>query len=252
MNCDSSFEKSLERSGTAMTAQAYFNGFPKECVTFYTELQKNNTKTWFNEHKREYEQFVMAPACDFVGEMGNALKTLAPSIVADPRVNKSIFRPYRDIRFSKDKTPYKTHLGIFFWEGHLAKMDCPGFYFHLEPPMVMLGVGNHCFSKHILELYRDSVVDPKFGKALAKAVQKVQSKGDYEIGEKQYKKVPRGYDKNHENADLLLMGGLTAAFSTQIPEALHSKDFIHYALEKFKDMSPIHTWLLEMIGRLKK
>lgn len=235
-----------------MASKSHFNGFPKECVTFYTELQKNNTREWFTEHKGDFEKFVMAPACDFVGEMGNALKTLSPGIVADPRVNKSIFRPYRDTRFSKDKTPYKTHLGIFFWEGSLAKMDCPGFYFHLEPPIVMLGVGNHCFSKQLLELYRESVVDPKLGKALAKAVKQVQSKGAYEIGEKQYKKVPRGYDKNHENAELLLMGGLTAAYSTPLPDALYSSDFIGYALEKFRDMAPIHTWLLEIIGRLKK
>ena len=235
-----------------MMARTDFNGFPRECVKFYTELKKNNTKSWFDEHKGDFEQHVIAPACDYVSEMGRALKKISPGIVADPRVNKSIFRPYRDIRFSKDKTPYKTHLGIFFWEGELSKMDCSGYYFHLEPPILMLGVGNHCFSKQLLELYRESVVDPKYGKALVKALKDVQARGDYRIGEKQYKKVPRGYDKDHQNANLLLLGGLTTAFETHIPDELHSKDIVDYTLEKFKDMSPIHTWLLEMTRRLKK
>lgn len=234
-----------------MTPQTNFNGFPAECVEFYNELRKNNSKVWFDAHRSDFEQYVMTPARDFVSEMGLALKKISPGIVADSRFNKSIFRPFRDVRFSKDKTPYKNHLGIFFWEGRLAKMDCPGYYFHLEPPNLMLGVGNHCFSRPILELYRESVVDPKYGKSLAKALQDIRAKGEYSIGIKEYKKVPRGYDKDHKNADLLLFGGLAAAFETNIPNEFYSKDIVDYSLEKFRDMSSIQKWLLEMIGRLK-
>jgi hypothetical protein len=115
----------------------------------------------------------------------------------------------------------------------------------------MLAVGNHCFSKPLLELYRDSVVDAVQGPALAKAVETIQKKGDYEIGIKHYKQVPRGYDKKHENAELLLHNGLTAAFTTTIPRELYSGKILDYAFGKFKDMSPLHRWLLEMIGRLK-
>ncbi|MBM3298578.1 MAG: DUF2461 family protein, partial [Deltaproteobacteria bacterium] len=73
-----------------------------------------------------------------------------------------------------------------------------------------------------------------------------------EIGIKHYKQVPRGYDKNHQNAALLLHNGLTAAFTTPIPQELYSKEILDYAFEKFKDMSPIHKWLLDMIGRIRK
>ena len=233
-----------------MSVKSAFDGFPGESVTLYSELASNNSRQWFAERKQDFETYVMAPARDFVFEMGERLKEIAPKIVADPRVDKSIFRPYRDTRFSKDKSPYKTHLGIFFWAGHLAKMDCPGFYFHLEPPNLLLGVGNHCFSKPLLEHYRNSVVDPKHGSALVKAIASVQKKGDYSIGEKHFKKTPRGYDPSHKNAELLLLGGLTAWVANPIPAEFYSKDIIEYCFSRFKDMSPVFDWLLDMIGRV--
>lgn len=229
-----------------------FKGFPLECVEFYRQLRENNRKAWFDDHREEFEKNVMAPARIFVYEMGNALKKISPNIIADSRINRSIFRPYRDTRFAHDKTPYKTHLGIFFWEGKLAKMDCPGFYFHLEPPMVMLGVGNHCFSRDILNFYRESVADPTHGKALKKAVHDVLSKGEYEIGIKKYKQVPRGYDKNHPNAELLMFAGLTASCETPLPAELYSGELVDWCLKRFTEMRPIHEWLVNMNERMIK
>jgi len=118
-----------------MSETAAFNGFPRELIQFYQGLSRNNDKSWFNEHKDIYARHVIAPAQDFVVSMGERLRMLSPGIVADTRANGagSIFRIYRDLRFSKDKRPYKTFLGIFFWEGSGKKMENPGFYFHMEP-----------------------------------------------------------------------------------------------------------------------
>ncbi|MGC8658642.1 MAG: DUF2461 domain-containing protein [Desulfomonilaceae bacterium] len=234
-----------------MSDPARFTGFPIECVQFYEDLRANNNKTWFDQHRTQFEKYVMEPARDFVREMGQTLMEISPGIIADTRYNQSIFRPFRDTRFSKDKTPYKTHMGIFFWEGNLSKMDCPGFYLHLEPPNLMLAAGNHCFSKPILSLYRESVINSKHGTALSKILQAVQKKGDYQIGEKQYKQVPRGYDKNDKNAELLLFGGLTAWTERSIPSDFYSHKLIGYCFDVFKDLYPIHKWLLDMIGRTK-
>lgn len=229
-----------------------FKGFPVECAEFYAGLRENNRKAWFDEHRDDFEKAVMEPARLFVYQMGGALKAISPDIIADSRINRSIFRPYRDTRFAHDKTPYKTHLGIFFWEGKLAKMDCPGFYFHLEPPMVMLGVGNHCFSKELLSFYRDSAADPVHGKALKTAIEEVSSRGAYEIGIRKYKQVPRGFDKNHENAYLLLFSGLTASCEMPAPRELHSGDLVDWCFKKFKDMAPIQKWLVAMNERMIK
>jgi uncharacterized protein (TIGR02453 family) len=191
----------------------------------------------------------MATARDFVSEMGELLKRLSSGIIADPRTDKSIFRLYRDTRFSKDKSPYKTHLGIFFWEGNRPKMECPGFYFHLEPPNLLLAAGMHCFSKPLLEAYRDSVVDPKQGAALLKAAKQVSKNSEYEVGGKAYKKTPRGYDPKHKNAEFLLHDGLYAAITEEIPKELYSRDILEYCFARFKVMAPVHGWLLDMIHR---
>lgn len=228
-----------------------FAGFPRECVEFYTQLARNNNKLWFDEHKADFEEYVMSPTRAFVFEMGRLLAAIAPKVTADPRVNKSIFRPYRDTRFSKDKTPYKTHLGIFFWEGNLAKMDCPGFYFHLEPPTLFFGAGNHCFSPKLLEAYRDSIVDPKHGPALVQAVKKLTTKDGYSIGGRHYKKSPRGYQAEGIAAELLLHNGLYAAHEVDIPKELHSAKILDYCFEVFNEMAPIHRWLVEMTKRLE-
>ena len=81
-----------------------FRGFPKECVQFFTELEKNNNKHWFETHRKDYEEYVLNPARQFVLTMGERLKKISPGIVADPRIDKSIFRIYRDTRFSKNKS----------------------------------------------------------------------------------------------------------------------------------------------------
>jgi len=232
-----------------MSIKSGFSGFPRDCVNFYTELSRNNNKTWFADHKAEFETYVMAPARDFVFEMGKRLESIAPRIIADPRMDKSIFRPYRDTRFSKNKEPYKNHLGIFFWEGTRPKMECPGFYFHLEPPHMMLAAGMHCFPRPLLDSFRNSVVDPKLGPALTRAAKSVTKKKGYNIGGKHYKKTPRGYDATEENADFLLFNGLYAMFNAEIPEEIYSTEIIDYCFQKFSDMSPIHRWLVDVIDR---
>lgn len=153
-----------------MAASSEFKGFPKACEKFYVDLQHDNTREWFDTRKADFEANVMGPARDFVVEMGARLAEIAPQVVADPRLDKSIFGHYRDTRFSKDKSPHKTHLGIFSWEGDGPKMECSGFYFHLEPPEIMLGVGIHCFSKGLLSAFREAVVDEEHGVSLAEAI----------------------------------------------------------------------------------
>jgi uncharacterized protein (TIGR02453 family) len=150
----------------------------------------------------------MVEASTFVVEMGKRLESTAPNIVAVPKTDQSIFRIYRDTRFSKDKRPYKTHLAVFLWEGPFKKMENSGFYFHLEPDKVFLGVGLYRFPSHLLKSYRDAVVHKQYGKSLTQAIEKVTKNKKYVFGWKQYKKVPRGYDPDHENAELLLHGGL--------------------------------------------
>ena len=227
-----------------------FNGFSPETLQFFSDLTANNHKAWFDSHRKEYDGFVMEPARELVVALGDHLRQLAPNVVADPRVNKSIFRIYRDTRFSKDKTPYKTHLALWF-PVNLggAKFDHPGYYFHLGPGNLMLGAGIHGFSKPLLMAYRDAVIDPKLGPALESAIKTVAKKG-YGVGEKTYKRTPRGYDPDHKLAEFLLYSGVTTGINLGIPDVLMSADLVAFCFTRFNDMTPIVNWLEDLTQKV--
>jgi uncharacterized protein (TIGR02453 family) len=235
-----------------MLEQIEFQGFSKETVKFFKDLKKNNTKKWFEAHKRDHETFVMQPARAFVMAMGDKLRTHVPDIVAVPKVNKSLFRINRDTRFSPDKSPYKTNIGIFFWEGIRPRMECSGFYFHMEPKTLLLGVGLYMFPKYLFDTYRNSVVHAKYGKDLAEIVTKIEKKKGYQIGGKHYKRVPAGFDPSHPNAELLLHNGIHAGVESEIPEEFYSKKLVNYCWKKFQPLLPLHTWLVTLTGRYRK
>ena len=224
---------------------APFNGFSRETVAFFKGLKKNNTRDWFEGHRPVYEAHVMGPAKAFVTAMGEKLKTIAPRIHAIPQINKSIFRLNRDTRFSMDPTPYKTNLGILFWEGGGSKMEGTGFYFHLEPPDLWLGAGTWMFSDMQIARYRRAVVHPKLGKELAEIAAMVSGLQGWELGGKHYKRVPAGFDVNHPNAPLLLHNGLYAGFETPIPEEFFSVRLIDYCMDRFAPLLPLHRWLVK-------
>lgn len=233
-----------------------FTGFPEETITFYRDLTGNNDTGWFQNHKQEYQRFVLEPAKAFILAMGERLSGISPHIIADTRTNGagSLFRIYRDVRFSKDKRPYKTYLGIYFWEGTGKKLDHPGFYFHLDPAQssFMLGAGMYIFPKQALELFRNSVIDDKMGPALTEAVRKVTENGVYQIGGQHYKRIPRGYEEGDPNAEYLLYNGLWASFESSLPEELYSPGLPDYCMKKFRDMDPIQRWLVQMLTSFEK
>jgi uncharacterized protein (TIGR02453 family) len=152
---------------------------------------------------------------------------------------------------NKNKTPYKTHLGIWMWQGQGAKFKSSFYYFHLEPPNMMLGVGIHSFSKGILQACREAVIDPVTLPALVKVVQDLSVNGGYQLGGEHYKRVPRGYDPDHPNAELLRYNGLTAGSQVPIPEEYYSAALLDYSYQKYADMYPIQHWLYELAQGLK-
>ncbi|MEE9165543.1 MAG: DUF2461 domain-containing protein [Nitrospinota bacterium] len=226
-----------------MVSDNKFNGFTKKTITFLRGLEKNNSKEWFDENRDLYDDHLMMPATLYVKEMGEKLKTISPGIVADPRRDKSIFRLNRDVRFGANKKPYKTHLGIYFWDGKGKKLENPGFYFQLDKSKIMFGVGMHIFPREMLNPYRDAVTDPEMGGELKKIITKISKNTGYKHGWTKYKKVPKGYDPDHPNKDYLLYGGIGFMYEEKNPKALFDKKFIDYSFKIFNDMSPLHKWL---------
>ncbi len=229
-----------------MPKPSEFTGFPRQCVKFFKDLKANNGKQWFDANKDNYVKYVVEPSKDFVAAMGPKLRKIAPGVNADPRVNKSLFRIHRDTRFSHDKSPYKTHMGLWFWEGAGPRMECSGFYFHLEPPNIMLGTGFYMFPKPILHPYREAVADKRQGAALRRVINVVAKSGDYALGGEHYKRVPRGFDPEDKNADLLRYNGLWAGIEMKIPKEFYTPDIVDLCLKHYENMAPLHRWLREL------
>jgi len=229
-----------------MASETVFPGFTKETVRFFTKLRKNNNRDWFAANRETYERHVMAPARLFVAAMGERLRSIVPGIVAVPAVNKSIFRINRDTRFSLDPSPYKTNLGIYFWDGARSRMESAGFYVGLEPPDIMLGGGMYVIPDALLGRYRKAVVDPKRGADLAKIVAALKDIPGCAVEGAHYKRVPAGFDPGHKNAELLKHKGLYAGFGTKVPEEFFSAAFVEYCMERFEPVAPLHRWLMKL------
>jgi uncharacterized protein (TIGR02453 family) len=158
-------------------------------------------------------------------------------------VNGSLFRINRDVRFSKDKAPYKAHIDLWFWEGKHRGWDAPGFFFRLLPTELILGTGMHRFDKVQLAAYREAVLEPKAGKALASTLEKLTNKGKYKVGEKARKKVPRGFDSEHTRAELLMYDGLTLALEEKLSANIGSARFVDACVAHYRALCPLNAWL---------
>ena len=225
-----------------------FEGFPPAALEFLRSLGANNNKPWFDAHRGEYEAYLLEPGKDLVVDLGKKLQDqVSPQIQADPRFNGSIMRISRDIRFSKDKSPYKTWFGLWFWEGGPRRsMESPGFYFSLDGHQLILGAGKHGFDKRMLEKYRSAVVDPKTGPSLVKVVDEARAAG-YDVGGKSYKQIPRGYEpKDPATADMLLYSALHAGLSMPVPPEAHSSKFVDFCLDRFRTVAPLEQWLVKV------
>ena len=180
--------------------------FSEDVFDFFTELKMNNSKVWFDENRERYEQSVVEPSRQFVVTLGDKLEKISEGFEAIPKVNKSLFRINRDVRFSKNKSPYKTHLGIMFWEGHRKRMENSGVYVHIEAENCFIATGLYEFSKDVLESYRQTILS----KPKAKELQSILSKLEkcHKVSGDKYKNVPRGFDKEYEFAELLKFKGI--------------------------------------------
>ncbi len=230
-----------------MADDTSFSGFTKETVRFFTALRKNNNREWFERNRETYDNHVMAPAKLFVTAMGERLKAIAPRIVAVPKVNKSIFRINRDTRFSLDPSPYKANLGILFWDGARPKMESSGFYFHLEPPDLWLGVGLYMIPDPLLGRFRKAVVESKSGAEIRKIKAEISAMAGFSLGGEHYKRVPAGFDPAHPNAALLKHRGLYASFESKIPAEFFSARLVEYCFERFEPLAPLHRWLMKLL-----
>lgn len=221
-------------------------GFPKETLAFLKGITAHNEKAWFDSHRDLYEAGYVAPSRAFVEDMGSRLKKIAPDVQFDARINGSIGRINRDIRFSNDKRPYKDYLALYFWHGDRKTWDQPGFYLSIGPKSVWAGSGIYMFGKEMLGDFREAVIFERSGKALEALIGKLRKAG-YGVGEKTRKLVPRGYDKDHKRAELLLYEGLHAGAELPL-ESATDPAFADLCFKHFKATWPISKWIRDELS----
>ena len=221
------------------THPTQFQGFPQEIFSFLSDLSSNNRKAWFDANKTRFRRVVEQPVQDFVSAMCVRLIHASSDIT---QLEGKVFRIHRDIRFSKDKTPYKTHIGIRFSEDASKNCAAPFFYVQLEAEKLLFATGQKEFEGEALDRYRTAVMDAETGRVLDTLVNKMRFSGASLQGE-QLQKVPRGYPADHARANLLRFKGLYIESSLPVTQQICGPEFVQVCLKQFARGKPLYDWL---------
>lgn len=210
-----------------------FSGFPTEALDFYAGLEADNSKSYWEAHRWQYESAVKAPMEALLGTLPDAYPPF------------TMMRPYRDLRFSRDKSPYKIACGASGWTGRGA-----GYYVQLSSAGVLAGAGTYELGRDQLERFRAAVAEEESGAELEQLILKAErAKLDVTPGmEPPLKTAPRGYPKDHPRIDLLRWKGCATMASTRNKRLISSGRLCGWLLEQFESSAPLVRWLEEHVG----
>lgn len=220
--------------------------FTNSTFTFLKDLQANNNREWFQQNKHRYEEHLKDPAVQFITDFGAHLKKISEHFRSDPRtVGGSMFRIYRDTRFSRDKSPYKTHVGIQFRHELGKDAHAPGFYLHLEVGGCFAGAGMWRPDSPSLKQIRDAMVeDPK---AWKRAVGGKRFIDTYELEGDRLKRPPKGFDPDHPLVEDLKRKDFIGV--AKIPKKLITSPDLPEELAKvFGAATPLMKFLCEAVS----
>lgn len=227
-----------------------FRGFGRGALTFLRQLKRNNRREWFQEHREAFDTEVLNPLKLLVEELDVRFASFAPEFVGDPK--RSIFRIYRDVRFSKDKSPYKTHAACWFNHrrassrvGSEADTGSAGFYFHLQPGKSFVGGGLWMPPRPSLNRLRDAIAeDPTGFDRIARGLTKRYGGLDDEAV---LKKMPRGFSEDHPAAKWLRYQSFVSG--REITDATVTDPKLPAILAKeFEGLLPLVRWLNAALG----
>ena len=207
------------------SGESEFTGFPVAALDFYDDLEMDNTRSFWTAHQEVYEQAVKTP-------MSALVKALEPEFGT-----AKVFRPYRDVRFAKDKTPYKTHQGAF-----VASGPATGWYVQIGAPGVLVGVGFYHAEPARLAAVREAIAEERRGRALGRIVAKLERAG-WDRGGEAVKTSPRGYDAQHPRIDLLRHRSLTLGRSYGFEPVIHTADLLDRVRADWRAGRPFVEWV---------
>lgn len=223
-----------------------FEGFPLDLLHFLDELSRNNNRDWFTKRKERYEAAARTPALGFISAMEKPLQKVSPHFVASAKkVGGSLMRVHRDVRFSNDKTPYKTNVGIHFRHEAGKDVHAPGFYLHIGLDECFLGAGVWRPDSASLGAIRERIVEePARWKRLRDAK---RFRDAWELSGDSLKRPPRGYDADHpliedlKRKDHIAMAPLSH-------DDLLAGDVVRRVADAFKRTKAYVGFLCETVG----
>ena len=219
---------------------------PPELFEFLTELKENNNRSWFQENKFRYEKYLKEPLLIFITAFADRLPAVSPYYMAVPKVTGgSLFRIYRDVRFGKDKRPYKTWAGMHFRHERARDVHSPGYYIHLEPGNTFLSCG--VWKPDRESLGRIRLVLSEHPQRWLDASQEERFSSLYRLAGESLKRPPRGFDPDHPLIEDLKRVDYLASIT--IDERIATRtDFLDYYVETCQTAAPFMRFLTESLG----
>lgn len=223
--------------------------FTRGVFDFLKELEVNNNRPWWEANKDRYIRVIREPALDFIEDFGERIQRISPHYLADTRTNGgSLMRPYRDVRFSKDKTPYKTNVGIHFRHVGGKDVHAPGFYLHLEPSGSFGGVGLwNPETKAAREIRQAIYDDPAGWKKATKAKAFSDTWSIEHHDDAKLKRVPKEFDEGHPYPNDLRLKSFTAG-TRLTQKTVTSEGFDTQLAKEFKKASAYMAFMSDAIG----
>ncbi|MGB6247146.1 DUF2461 domain-containing protein [Gordonia sp. (in: high G+C Gram-positive bacteria)] len=203
-----------------------FTGFPEAALDFYDDLEIDNSKVFWEAHRDVYRDSVAAPMAALTDEL------------AEEFGDAKAFRPYRDVRFAKDKTPYKTHQGAF-----VAMGPATGYYVEVAAPGVKVAAGFYHADAETLALIRRAIDDDLHGSELERIVATLVRKG-WEVGGDRVKTAPRGWSTDHPRIDLLRHRSLTVSRDYGFDEIIHTPELADQIRRHWREARPLVDWVV--------
>jgi len=219
--------------------------FTQDTFDFLSALAANNRREWFDEHKPDYEATVRTPALNFISDIATDLALISPHFLALPRkVGGALMRVNRDIRFGKDKRPYKTNIGIQFRHEMGKDVHAPGFYLHIEPIDCFVGVGLWRPDASALGKIRDAIVEN--GDAWLAARDNKSFRQKFDLAGDALTNAPRGYAKDHPLLSDIKRKDFIAF--APLPDAtVRSKNFYPKVVEHYAQAAPFMRYLCKAL-----
>lgn len=223
-----------------------FTHFQPSLMQFLRELAANNEREWFNDHKQDYEEKVRAPALAFIEAMEPWIRMVSPHYEASAKkVGGSLMRVYKDVRFSKDKSPFKTNVGIQFRHEVGKDVHAPGFYLHIEPGQIFLGVGTWHPAPDALKAIRQHIVD-KPG-PYQDAIHHQPFSEYYQLSGDSLTRPPKGYPADHPLIDEIKRKDFIAVCELE-EKLLYQGDVCQLVASRFGRAQPFQKFICEALG----